>query len=72
MDPRFARVIEQLHPAFERLLAMPLASYGRLPGDMPIQGVYLFSEGDRHLYAGRSNHLRNRVDLPPENWIVLS
>lgn len=61
MDRRFATVVEQLHPAFERLLAMPPAGHGRLPVNMPIQGVYLFSEGDCHLYAGRSNHLRNRV-----------
>ena len=61
MDPRFASVVEALHPAFERLLAMPPTGHGRLPSDMPLQGVYLFSEGTRHLYAGRSNHLRNRV-----------
>jgi hypothetical protein len=61
MDPRFARVIDQLHPAFERLLAIPPTCHGRLLPNMPTQGVYLFSEGDRHLYAGRSNHLRNRV-----------
>lgn len=61
MDLRFASVVEALHPAFERLLAMPPAGHGRLPQDMPLQGVYLFSEGPRHLYAGRSNHLRNRV-----------
>lgn len=61
MDPRFARVVDQLHPAFERLLAILPTRHGRLPRDMPTQGVYLFNEGDRHLYAGRSNHLRNRV-----------
>ncbi len=61
MDKRFAAVIDQLHPALERLLAMPPAGHGRLPLRMPVQGVYLFSEGDRHLYVGRSNHLRNRI-----------
>ncbi|MEG3162717.1 hypothetical protein U1763_19630 [Sphingomonas sp. LB2R24] len=55
-------MIDQLHPAFQRLLATSPTSHGRLPRDMPTQGVYLFSEGDRHLYAGRSNHLRNRVE----------
>ena len=28
---------------------------------MPRQGVYLFSEGSRHLYVGRSNRLRQRL-----------
>ena len=61
MDPRFASVIGQLHPAFERLLATSPTRHRRLARDMPMQGVYLFSEGDRHLYVGRSNHLRDRV-----------
>ena len=61
MDPRFASVIDQLHPAFERLLSTSPARHGQLARDMPAQGVYLFSEGNRHLYVGRSNHLRNRV-----------
>ena len=60
MDQRFAVVIERLHPAFERLLAMPPVRKGELPRQMPEKGVYLFSDGDRHLYVGRSNHLRKR------------
>lgn len=60
MDPRFASVIDSLHESFERLIAMAPVSFERLPRIMPSQGVYLFSEHDRHLYAGRSNRLRNR------------
>ena len=30
---------------------------------MPVSGVYLFSEGDRHHYVGRSNRLRKRYFL---------
>jgi len=33
---------------------------GFLPNDLPERGVYLFSEGDRHLYVGRSNGIRKR------------
>jgi hypothetical protein len=33
---------------------------GALPRGMPMQGVYLFSEGDDHLYVGRSNKIRAR------------
>lgn len=32
-----------------------------LPKGIPERGVYLFSEGDCHLYAGRSNRLRARL-----------
>ena len=61
MDQNFAEAVESLHPSFERLLTMTPAGHGRLPRDMPKQGVYLFSEGNRYLYAGRSNNLRTRV-----------
>ena len=39
---------------------MPPLHYGELPLDMPLSGVYLFSEGGTHLYVGRSNNLRSR------------
>lgn len=32
-----------------------------LPQRMPKAGAYLFSEGERHLYVGRSNRLRQRL-----------
>lgn len=61
MNQIFAAEVEHLHRAFELLLAMSPARHGSLPHLMPEQGVYLFSEGERHLYVGRSNHLRRRV-----------
>ncbi len=61
MDPRFISAVESLHDSFERLAAMPPVSYERLPQDMPVQGVYLFSEEGRHLYVGRSNRIRKRL-----------
>lgn len=60
MDARFASVIGLLHDSFERLIATAPVSFDRLPRIMPEQGVYLFSENGRHLYAGRSNRLRRR------------
>lgn len=60
MHPLFAATVESLHPSFERLMSMPAISGGALPAGMPKSGVYLFSEGDRHLYVGRSNGLRAR------------
>lgn len=32
-----------------------------LPGNMPKSGIYLFSEERHHLYVGRSNNLRTRL-----------
>src|SRR6266851_4963022 len=60
MDPKFAALVEALAPKLDRLLAMPPLKYGTLPKDMPKSGVYLFTEGGRHLYVGRSNVLRGR------------
>ncbi len=61
MDPRFAEVVATLDPAFRRLLAMDPAIAASLPNHMPKAGVYLFSEGLRHLYVGRSNDIRRRL-----------
>lgn len=41
-------------------MSMPPHLAGRLPVNMPQQGVYLFSEAGNHLYTGRSNNLRKR------------
>lgn len=60
MDPRFAVLVEALAPKLGELLARVPLHYGNLPRDMPLSGVYLFSEGARHLYVGRSNSLRGR------------
>jgi len=32
-----------------------------MPKDLPKAGVYLFSERDHHLYVGRSNSIRKRL-----------
>ncbi len=61
MHPNFEALVEAMHPAFERLIACPVhTGIERLPLDTPKRGVYLFSEGDDHLYVGRTNRLRNR------------
>jgi hypothetical protein len=61
MDKRFREHIEKLHPSFERLMAMPPVKVCALPRPMPAAGVYLFSEGARHLYVGRTDRLRQRL-----------
>jgi hypothetical protein len=61
MRAKFLAFSEQLHPAFERLMACePISNRKRLPRGTPQCGVYLFSEGDSHLYVGRTNRLRAR------------
>jgi hypothetical protein len=60
MDQKFRILVEILAPKLESLVAMPPLAYGQLPRTMPKSGVYLFSEGDTHLYVGRSNGLRGR------------
>lgn len=42
-------------------MAMEPVHLVALPRCMPKKGVYLLSEGDRHLYAGRTNSLRTRL-----------
>jgi len=32
-----------------------------LPMDAPMSGIYLFSEADQHLYVGRTNTIRKRL-----------
>lgn len=64
MNETFARHVEALHPSFERLLAMTPFTFGQLALQvLPSRGVYLFSEGERHLYVGRSNTIRSRLRL---------
>jgi len=60
MDHKFAVLVETLAPKLECLRTSPPLRYGELPLDMPVSGVYLFTEERRHLYVGRSNVLRGR------------
>jgi len=40
---------------------MPAVSPIDLPPKMPQRGVYLLSEGKKHLYVGRSNDIKKRI-----------
>jgi len=52
---------DSLEPQFRRLVNMRPVKYGSLPREMPKRGIYLFSEGPTHLYVGRTNRLRQRL-----------
>ena len=43
------------------LLASPRCRMSALPDDMPLAGIYLFSEDGQTLYVGRTNRLRRRL-----------
>lgn len=61
MHQKFAALADSLHPSFERLIeCKPHVGRVRLPVGVPKCGVYLFSEGDDHLYVGRTDRLRDR------------
>jgi hypothetical protein len=61
MDKRFAEIVDSLEPKRAVLIAMQPVTRSTLPKGMPKSGVYLLSEGSRHLYVGRSNTIRKRV-----------
>ncbi len=61
MNPKFAAVVESLEPSFQRLVGMEPVTISTLPKEMPKSGVYLFSEGDSHLYVGRSRNIKGRI-----------
>ena len=61
MNARFAAVVESLEPTFQKLLQMSPVRPERLPPSMPKRGICLFSENGRHLYVGRSNNPKNRI-----------
>ena len=61
MDSKFMSHVEALKPHLANLLAMKPATLESLPHNMPRKGIYLLSEGNRHLYVGRSNDMRTRV-----------
>jgi hypothetical protein len=42
-------------------MAMTPVTAATLPRRIPTSGVYLFSEGNNHLYVGRTNRLRRRL-----------
>ena len=63
MNPRFKEIVESLDPKLKALVAMPPVTRDQLPQNMPKQGIYLFSEGQEHLYVGRSDNIRKRLGL---------
>lgn len=61
MNDRFLPYINELDVSLNTLLAMTPLTPATLSSSMPERGVYLLSEGGRHLYVGRSNSIRARL-----------
>jgi len=61
MNERFRLVIEALEVKFQKLINMVPVRYSTLPRPLPERAIYLFSESDQHLYVGRTNGLRARL-----------
>ena len=61
MNEQFRQHIESLHSSFEALLRCAPFDFASLPKQLPKAGVYLFSENGRHLYVGRTNTIRKRL-----------
>jgi hypothetical protein len=60
MHPRFSKAVSSLDTSYKALVKMKPVTIGTMPKGMPTCGVYLFSEGKKHLYVGRSNKLHKR------------
>jgi hypothetical protein len=69
MHEAFREYVEALHPSFERLLRVMPVKIRDLPREAPAQCFYLFSEGTRHLYVGRTKNLllRGRYRVLPQS-----
>jgi hypothetical protein len=61
MNDTFRSFIESLEPSYQLLMNMSPVTVAKLPSDVPASGIYLFSEGDQHLYVGRTNSIRRRL-----------
>lgn len=61
MNEKFKQFIDSLEPSYQELMRMRPVTVPTLPQSMPPAGVYLFSEGKQHLYVGRTNSIRKRL-----------
>jgi len=61
MNVIFEQHVEALHAKYEALVGMEPVTLAHLSKTIPTSGIYLFSEGDQHLYVGRSKRLRDRL-----------
>lgn len=63
MDSAFQSRLDSVIASFERLKLSQGITFPLLRQNIPLQGIYLFSENDDHLYVGRSDNIRRRLGL---------
>lgn len=63
MNEKFSQYIDPLDGLYRRLLESIPVTVATLPQSMPRAGVYLFSDRDEHLYVGRANNIRRRLQM---------
>jgi predicted GIY-YIG superfamily endonuclease len=63
MDASFQSRLDSVIRSFEQLKLSQGITFPLLRQVMPMQGIYLFSENDDHLYVGRSDNIRRRLGL---------
>ncbi len=61
VDLKFTRAISTLQAQTEILVSQQPRYFGDYSDRGPQQGVYLFSEGDDHLFVGRTSRLYQRL-----------
>jgi hypothetical protein len=71
MNERFRDLVDDLESKCQALLSMVPVTAKDVPNDTPVGGVYLFSEGLSHLYAGRTKRriavrIRNHFSTAPD------
>ncbi|HWR51343.1 MAG TPA: GIY-YIG nuclease family protein [Bryobacteraceae bacterium] len=63
MNTDFQNAISGLEGKCAMLLAMQPVAVAEAKGIGSVAGVYLLSQGTKHLYVGRSNNIRRRLRL---------
>jgi predicted GIY-YIG superfamily endonuclease len=62
MDSIFISHVKAMKSQLANLLAMVPVTPTTLPSEMPLKGIYLLSDETKHLYVGRSNNIRSRIN----------
>ena len=61
MNKKFRNAVESLEAKFQSLMVMePIRARRAIPLVNHISGIYVFSDGNEHLYVGRSKRIRDR------------
>jgi hypothetical protein len=79
MNERFRELVEALDGKCQELLTMQPKIAEKIPNNTPVGGIYLFSEGANHLYAGRTKRslavrVRNHFNTAPDcpfAWLLV-